>query len=401
MDISNASAVKSSDLDEALIFAILRWLANKDSSGTFFPSRSFCDLNWSRTIEICSKNRILGFLAYAAQAQGWPSSIPADTQNVLKDALQEYSFLHAEKKMQFKEISHLLEEEKFKIIPLKGIILSYLVYNEMPYRVMGDIDIFVQLEHYDRAVQVLESNHVNVPPARLLKNRWQTEVINDALVNIGAYNVKPKRRSRFEGRKTILDLIFERHFFIGNQWVNLKKDFFNESCAVPLPMLGKNICVLPPSRQLLFLVMHAAEQTSPRLEQLLDIALFMHKIPDALSFFDREIADMPLTVRIKLMDFCTAVNEIFYSKAPLAELSENSKKIWQDFFRQNRLNNGGRALFSLIKSRKEKIKFILGYILPNPDYYETPNILAMYSSHWSALGKKIWKRLGRKMFFHS
>jgi len=394
--ISDVPLLNSISNEEKLVFEAIRWLVNKGRFKSLFPIHLFTDLNWPQIISICSRSRIMGFISYCAQDQGWLSHLPEDVRRVFKDRLQECWLRNTEKVGQFKEISKVLTEEKISIFPLKGIVLSHLIYDDMPYRVMGDIDIFIPLKYYDVAILVLENNHISVPPTCTLKNRWQTEISHDVLVSVGASKKKPRKKTEFKENGIVLDIAFERYFFIANEWVNFPEEFFRELCCIQISSLGKNVYILPPSRQLLYLLMNAVEQTHPRLEQILDIAIFMHKNPEAQALLDQETAHFSPAVRKELSVFCNGIYELFNSARDFIELPDNSQKIWRNFLWQNNKNIWKISVYSRISSRKEKVKFLLGFLLPNPDYYNKSNRLAMYICHWRKLGIKIWQSLKRK-----
>lgn len=113
-----------------------------------------------KLFDIISKHKIIHFLV-------------TNQLLIISQTVQEYLKKNATRNFSnLKEIIHidsLLISKKIDVIHLKGITLSKLLYNDISYRSVGDIDIFIKSKESRKTINLLESNsYKNIE----LKNRF-------------------------------------------------------------------------------------------------------------------------------------------------------------------------------------------------------------------------------------
>jgi hypothetical protein len=169
-----------------------------------------------------------------------------------------------------------------------------------------------------------------------------------------------------------IDLHWEPYYVIGGQWITFDPDFFWKSAA--------------PLRHLLFLFAHTADQYTPSLVQLFDIALSIKKIPEALSGLKEETRDWPPLAREHLLKLYRIAEEIWFAAIPVSDLSGEAKDLLKDFF--NRAGKKERYdPYSPVLSIRQKIIFLIGYLIPEPSFYMENKAWVMYKRHWSFIIK--------------
>ena len=95
-------------------------------------------------------------------------------QTVMKINLLNYEVKNRTKLKEFGEINKIFEKNNIDIIPLKGIALSYLIYKNMPFRNMNDIDILIRQKDLNKTCDLLNDNGFKEFPN--LKNRWHAAI---------------------------------------------------------------------------------------------------------------------------------------------------------------------------------------------------------------------------------
>ena len=374
------------DIEQTFILDVLRGLAHKNPSSSLFFGKTFAHLNWQRIIKISSQQKVMGFVSHAAHEQGWVSALSPEVQEIFKNALLEYRFLNEEKKMQFIKISALLEREGIGVIPLKGIYLSFIIYEDMPYRSMDDIDILIPTEHSEKVIKILEKEGF-MQAVYPFRSRWHTQIFQEVFVKDDFYWKRLGRNGYTDGRGLNIDIHWEPYYIIGTERVTFDSNFFWES-VVSGTRFGKNVYMIPQDRHLLFLSAHTADQYTPSLVQLFDIALSMRKIPEALACLEKETKDWPSLVRDRLLHCCSIAQDIFLCERPISNLSDETKRFLKDFFKLK----GKRERHDpcMVLSIRQKIKFLVGYFIPEPSYYRERNPWVMYRRHWGFIIKKVY-----------
>lgn len=111
------------------------------------------------------KHRIMNIVYHGLAASNLDNSSPV-MQKLYMGAVAELSF-HERQAKEIEKIFCLFEENKISYMPLKGTVLKSL-YKKPEMRSMGDADILIRLEEYDRIKEVMtklgyeqkyESNH--------------------------------------------------------------------------------------------------------------------------------------------------------------------------------------------------------------------------------------------------
>lgn len=112
------------------------------------------DFSWEEADEIIRSQSLLPLAFQGAYRCG----VPMDTDRMKAYRTQYFGYLaRSEKQMQaVRQIFRAFEENGIDYLPLKGTILKEL-YPQPEMRPMGDADILIRMEQYDRIAQVMGS----------------------------------------------------------------------------------------------------------------------------------------------------------------------------------------------------------------------------------------------------
>lgn len=362
-------------------------------------------LDWDWIIKTSDTHRVLCFVTYILIKRNLLRHIDAPVQETLRVGLLKSRQSNWLKQQQFQTVNVILNEHAVAVIPLKGSLLTHLIYANLPFRQMSDIDIMVEQTELKKAFTLLTAagfRRLNSQSS----NRWQEKICaeTDPLWGTEVLGRVSLARGGLE-----LDLHFNPRYRIGQKYIGMDVSGLWER-ATSLPQLGANIYAPDPKDLILHLLLHTIEFYSPRLIQVLDTASVIDKYR---LFREGGSEQMNLPSSFSSMPsisaFINAINELFSIKHRASELSPETTEIFERFFSRTavpdetdegfRADNSitGISMFKRIKSPWKRVVFISGYFVPAPHYYPHKSLALSYLTHWRRLISKAL-RLGRLSF---
>jgi hypothetical protein len=358
-------------------------------------------LDWDWIVRTSYNHRLLGFLSFILAKQNLVKKLEPRIQARLKAGLLKSYWKHRRKQKQFQDVSRILNTKGIRVIPLKGVALSHLVYDDVPFRVMSDIDILVQQNDLPESFRLLGKAGFCDREAPS-KNRWHQKIYAEAAPlyqnNIGRL---PLTRKDLE-----LDVHFDPSYRIQQKHIEMDVTGMWQR-ALHFPNLGSNVYMLHPRDQVVHLLLHTAEFHCPRLIQALDIARVMEKYSVHAADIADEMKLIPPFAQSTLGTFVNAIQELIDIESNEARFSQETTEVFERWFSRDSIPEEsvdyppkdfiGLEMLKKIRSRWKRLIFVAGYFLPNPDYYRRKQYRFSYLAHWSGLISKAW-RLGRSKF---
>src|SRR3989338_2337142 len=147
---------KAHSAETDLILSALKFFVHFESEPAAFIQKIKMIAEWQPVIALASRHRVLPFVTLALDKAGAFKEIPAETQTVMAQDMRQALLDNRAKVAEFKKHNRFFEEAGIPIIPLKGIALTQAVYNEVPVRRMGDIDLLIKEKDVATVHQILE-----------------------------------------------------------------------------------------------------------------------------------------------------------------------------------------------------------------------------------------------------
>ncbi len=157
-------------------------------------------------------------------------------------------------------IANLFSEKKIRHAFIKGITLNEYLYGSMKTRPSKDIDLWVDLEHYDQAMQVL-----------MALGYTQNEPLYELSGFKKTYHFKHRYDVAFWHPKK--KILIELHFKL--EYLGIPFFSFEKVGLKQVSVGNKHITTLEDDEHLLFLMLHGAIHGWNRLRWLEDIHLFI------------------------------------------------------------------------------------------------------------------------------
>lgn len=401
-DVGIRSAVESHQSETELIVRCLRALVFPDVAAWCgaHPGAGECDGDWDWILALSKQHRIEGFVAGTlARAGVMPQLAPAIRAAFDVEHARCSSICRARRK-ELEEVGTILARRAIAVIPLKGVALAASVYGERCPRQMGDVDILVPEASVQQAFELLVDAGFRRADPYVCRNRWHRAIYRETSpewndVEIGRI---PLVRGDVE-----VDLHFAPRYWIEGGYVALDVGAFWQR-ARRAPHLGPNVHALAPADLLAHLIVHAADRHDRLLVHALDIAMVSRR--QEVRWHDTPLrAMLPDGQRLHLDRFVDAIAELFDTEQPPVTLSSSTRSA---FFTLDSPPAGqtphgppasdplaidGVRMFRRIRSRTQRLKFVLGYALPG-DYYAEMSPVRAHLTHWrESIGKVL--RLAR------
>jgi len=341
-------------------------------------------LDWDGIISTADRHRISAFLACALKKAQVFRHLPVPVQSLFKSAAEKAAIENLAKMIEFKKCSRFFAEQNIPVIPLKGIALTHAVYEEMPLRRMGDIDVFVKEGDLAKIKQLLGRRGFR---EKAFANLWHTGIAN-RLAGRGSY-IK---------NNLDIDLQWRPSFYIsGNYVIWNAEEAWKEKA--PCPALGETAYLFSPRHQAQYLLLQIAndfDQDYLFLFQLLDLALVIKKFDLKTAQILEEVSGrLKPEQKPQIEKLLRAVYELFLSKE--GKFSPDTGEIIRAVFESElnpRAGWGGKSILPAPISWSEKLIFFAGYFFPDPEY-----IRQQYGTGIGAWGRGYcghWARLMRK-----
>ncbi len=346
-----------------------------------FDTQSSADLDWDWIFHFAFYNRVLGFVGSVLEKKKILETLGKEGRYKIFFAIQSDLRNNEIRRSEFIELSSMLNVHSISVIPLKGIALSYLVYDKLPCRQMVDLDILVQKEDVERVLKILVENEFDPNKGRT-RNRWHDEMNKDRVIS-HALALQANSLGRFamsNGRYQV-DVHYDPIY------AKVKMDLervWKRSTAYP--SISPNVRMLDPVDQFFHVLIHTAH--SPSIRGLLDLLMMMSKYrldpsqiaadKDASNIHWKKSENLLRSV-LQLLDVADADH--------LPDHLLNNLDIFFEMTQTNDMSSTpdlGRL--RRIRSVKDFFLYFLGYIVPNPYFYNRrKGRWAMYKQHWKSL----------------
>jgi len=373
-----------------LIIKSLRWLINQ-SANPLLPT-DLKQINWSDFLLLARSQRVLGFVAYAIEQNHLLPTLSSDIQNALIFGILDTQQQNQYKLNQFREASLIFEKSGIDFCPLKGIGLCFRLYQKLPFRTMGDIDLLVREKDISAIKNILTLKGF-ISKVVITKNRWHDELRGLTQVPFGQM---PGGRQSLEIFGLDLDFHWKPAYVVGKRGVSLDVNLAWEN-ARQNSEHSKNTYYLSDEDLLWHLILHTAEVGgSFYLSQLFDIALFLENCSSRVhTNIENRMMLLKNEPQGVLRNLLIDIKILFFGD--LTDLKTmNSVKSAIDFYiyriESPRYTRSRHTLSAGKLSWPKQIKYFVGYFLPNPEYYQLrlgKKGVSMYTTHWLALARKL------------
>lgn len=338
-------------------------------------------LDWDFIIKISDLHRVLPFFTVALRNTKEWCEIQGSVKKRLVAGMMRAEWENVTKQLEFQAINRAFEAKGILVIPLKGIALTFLIYQKYPYRQMGDIDLLVQEKDLKNVRALLRERNFSL---KALPYRWQTQTVN-TIFGRGSY-VK-------EGLD--LDLQWNPRFLIARRLIEWGAQGVWKR-ALSFPPGGKNVFLLSPEDNLRYLLLQICSDFEGRdehgvflhLVQLLDAALVIKNYSfDSGSSLEAISASFESPVRERVVTCLGAIRECLLEDKGYKDISPRSRG-FVEFFLSRPVNFesrfSGKSFLSLPVSPVDKAVFLAGYLLPRKT-----GTASTYLNHWKKLLRKV------------
>ena len=384
--------------EKEFILRCMRALIFRRSLCVEMDSGFLQQFDWDWIVRTTYYHHLLGFVAFILGKANLLTHLDHGIQNKLKAGLLKSELKNQLKQQQFQEVNRILKTSSIAVIPLKGVALTHLIYEDVPVRRMGDIDVLVRQGDLSEAFRLLARAGFCRIDTEQSKNRWHENIYaqTHSLWEDPVLGRVPLFRDEIE-----LDLHFNPRYRIDQKYIEMDIAGIWQR-AQPFPKLGLNVFTLDPKDLVRHLLFHTLEFNKPRLIQVLDTACVIEKYKIPRS----EILDqMNVAPRSSQSDaFVNAIQELAHTGPVNADFSPEAMQVFERFFSRESIPDQtqeafidtqdsvlGRVAFKKIRSPWKRLVFIAGYLFPNPDYYRQKGTKLLYLTHWWVLLSKVWR----------
>ena len=362
-------------------------------------------LDWDWIVRTSYDHRLLGFIAFILDKGNLLKQLDHEVQVKLNAGLRESQLNNQLRQKQFQEVNAILSTNSIPVIPLKGLALTDLIYHDVPFREMNDIDILVKQSDVKESFRLLAEAGFCLLETYQSKNRWHQRIYaeTDSL-----WDGRILGRLAVVRDELLLDVHFNPTYRVEEKNIDLNVAGIWQR-ALPCPELGSNVFTLDPKDLLRHLLIHTVDFFKPHLIQVLDTACVIRKYNFSGSDISDQISVAPHSPTSALTALVNAIQELMNIKQGRVDFSRETTEVFERFFSRPLIPDEteqaletedsifGIEMFRNIKSRRKRLIFIAGYLLPNPDYYRQKGAKFPYLIHWWELISKVW-RLGRSRF---
>lgn len=161
----------------------------------------------------------------------------------------------------FLNVTDLLRQNGVSIVPLKGPLLSYRIYQDPTVRFSHDIDLLVEVGMIETVMKILFENGYRLVDGVIWpKKKIQQEMVIDSSHHLGFCNKE-------------LNLCVEVHWVLmpGLPFPIIKQRAIVAENLMEMDFAGRKFTVLTKEFELLYLMIHGAKHGWNRLKWLVDI----------------------------------------------------------------------------------------------------------------------------------
>ena len=230
-------------------------------------------LDWKEVGGLAYRHRVVPLLHHSLQAVPG-EGVPAYVRRELKNFFVLNGFRNGLRTQELQRILDLLAEHDVPAIPFKGPLLAELVYGSVSMRQFGDLDILIQMQHLEKAEQLLLTLDYTKTEEQDLDG-WQEQAYMQ-LTHQRTY-----RRMDGHTEHLAMCIMVELQWTFASRYFSsplLPEQFWKRQQRVLLR--GKPVRAFAQEDLLLFLCLHGARHLWSCLQWVCDVAELIRTYPN-------------------------------------------------------------------------------------------------------------------------
>ncbi len=342
-------------------------------------------LDWDWIARAAHEQAVVGFVWHLLKERGILPQVPPAAAAEMEVLAFQYAVIHSIRCQQLEEILRLFEDRRLPAMPFKGSALARGIYRDLPYRRMGDIDLFVREADRPAVCDALRSASFARPYFHM-KNRWHASIFREIDMPLDSDG-----RESFLKPGWDLDVHVAPRYRVSGESVRIDVDPLWTRAS----RTAGSTAELDPADHAALLLLHAADLNDPHLAQMLDLAMITerHTISRQV-LWGRLPGGLKDGTRAVLGQFMDSTDELRAG----GPFSPASLEIFGLFFsRSRRIQRAAdpsapprfRTVWSQLRGPRAKALFVAGYLLPERRYYAGCGVIEAYAQHWSGLAHRL------------
>ncbi len=209
-------------------------------------------IDWERLLHLAEEHRVTPLLWWNLQRLD-PTLVPEAHRTSLETCFKRNCLRNLRLTQELVQLVQHFETNGIRVIPFKGPLLAFCIYDDLALRYMGDLDLLVRPEDAERAEKLLKAQGFyqwrNVP--------WE---------------------SHFAHRERQLDIDLHVSLIPQHLASGLDEDFFWQGLAT-VSLAGKTISAPSPEQWLMILCLNGTKDSWPTLNRICDLTEFIAAHP--------------------------------------------------------------------------------------------------------------------------
>ncbi len=338
------------------LFNCLTLFVRQNQKGDSGNPKSDESLDWQFICETAQAHRVLPFLMVVLEEGGSLDVVPENIRSQMVTSSREAQWQNSVKMLEFNRIQRIFESQRVPIIPLKGVALTNLVYEQYPFRRMGDIDVLVNRDDLKKVERLMKEHGFQWQET---VNHWHAAMFRELF-----------GRGDLLNGELALDLQWDSQFIIGGQFCSLDWSRVWDR-HMPFGKLGHNVFLLDSDDQITYLslqILNDIEVNAPYLIQLLDLALVLKKYGmNCREASETVISRVNFSSEEKLHGLFSLLDECFFGHGSLEMLSKGSINFLEQFLTASQKNQRSfrMPINNVIASPWRRLMFAASYFFPS------------------------------------
>lgn len=229
------------ELEQSKLYDILITCLKKDNRG---PDKSLLaslsNADWHNLLHLAAMQRITPLLWHRIKQKNMETLVPETAASQFREASRRNTFNNLRLNGELSRLLAVLKTENIPLIPLKGIVLSNTVYENISLREMNDIDVLADPGNLERIADILTNMGYRPTQPFDLEN----------VIRMGHHLPRFIKRNHAH---------FELHWNITNPGASYSIEPHGLwERAIPVQIAGRNALMLSAEDMLLHLCLHTS-----------------------------------------------------------------------------------------------------------------------------------------------
>jgi hypothetical protein len=223
------------------------------------------DIDWVYLLQTATWHKTMPLLYWSLNST-YPEAVPKDILTTLRDYFYANATRNLFQSRELLKLLDLLQSNKIRVIPYKGVMLTASIYGDLALRHIGDLDILVHEQDFQKTKALLIEKGYQ-PQLQL---HWEHHFVNiDGTISVDLHRVIAPSYLSFPLDFESLRLRLEPIFFAGTTMYTIQPE---DLLLILCVQWGKDCC-----------------EGRERLSQLCDVAqlLHVHQSLDWVRLLDR------------------------------------------------------------------------------------------------------------------